>query len=88
MIPIRKQIKNNKQKRAALVSCTLLRLWGVWLLCVFYGLFYLLFATKQKEPQKLGIKLSGHFMMSTIHSFLRWLALSMIQVPRIIPDCL
>lgn len=54
----------------------------------FYALFYLLFVTKQKVPQKLEIKLLGHFMMSTIHSFLRWLALSMIQVPRIIPDCL
>ena len=27
------------------MSCALLRLWGSWLLCVFYGLFYLLFAT-------------------------------------------
>ena len=27
------------------MSCTLFAFMGAWLLCVFYGLFYLLFAT-------------------------------------------
>ena len=45
MIPIRIQIINNKQKRATQWVARFLRLWGSWLLCVFYGLFYLLFAT-------------------------------------------
>ena len=35
------------------MSCTLLRLWGSWLLCVFYGLFYLLFATYLRQDKKV-----------------------------------
>ena len=45
MIPIGKQITNNKQKRAAQRVARFLRLWGSWFLCLFYALFYLLFAT-------------------------------------------
>ena len=45
MIPISKQIINNKQKRAAQRVARFLRLWGSWFLCLFYALFYLLFAT-------------------------------------------
>ncbi len=45
MIPISKQITNNKQKRAAQRVARFLRLWGSWFLCLFYALFYLLFAT-------------------------------------------
>ena len=45
MIPIGKQITNNKQKRAAQRVARFLRLWDSWFLCLFYALFYLLFAT-------------------------------------------
>lgn len=45
MIPISKYILNRKQKRAAQRVARFLRLWGSWFLCLFYALFYLLFAT-------------------------------------------
>ena len=36
-----KETDNKQQAKAcSSMSCTLLRLWGSWLLCVFYGLFY------------------------------------------------
>lgn len=53
MIPIRKQTINNKQKRAAQWVARFLRLWGSWLPCVFYGLFYLLFATYLRQDKKV-----------------------------------
>ena len=45
MIPISKYILNRKQKRAALVSCTLFAFMGFLDSMLFYALFYLLFAT-------------------------------------------
>lgn len=54
MIPISKQIINNKQKRAAQRVARFLRLQGSWFLYVFYGLFYLLFATRQKSRYTYG----------------------------------
>ena len=53
MIPISKQIINNKQKRAAQRVARFLRLWGSWFLCLFYALFYLLFATYLRQDKKV-----------------------------------
>ena len=53
MIPIRIQIINNKQKRAALVSCTLFAFMGFMVamrfLCFFLSLICDMFATRQKS---------------------------------------
>ena len=60
MIPIRIQIINNKQKRVAQGVARFLRLWGSWLLCVFYGLFYLLFATCLRQDKKVDNVVLNH----------------------------
>ena len=53
MIPISKYILNRKQKRAAQRVARFLRLWGSWFLCLFYALFYLLFATCLRQDKKV-----------------------------------
>ena len=71
MIPIRKQIINNKRKNgAAQWVAPFLRLWGSWLLCVFYGLFYLLFATCLQHVL-LGDKVQLKNTASTYFSILK-----------------
>ena len=63
MIPIRKQIINNKQKRAAQWVARFLHLWGSWLLCIFYGLFYLLFATYLRQDKKVdNVELNSTYL--------------------------
>ena len=53
MIPISKQITNNKQKRAAQRVARFLCLWSSWFLWLFYALFYLLFATYLRQDKKV-----------------------------------
>ena len=53
MIPISKQIINNKQKRAAQRVARFLRLWGSCFLCLSYALVYRLFAAHLQHNKKV-----------------------------------
>ena len=53
MIPISKQIINNKQKRAAQRVARFLRLWGSRFLCLCYALVYRLFAAHLQHNKKV-----------------------------------
>jgi len=57
MIPIRKQIINNKQKRAVLVSCTLLAFMGFMVaMCFLWSFLSLIcdmFATCLRQDKKV-----------------------------------
>ena len=45
------------------MSCTLLRLWGSWFLCLFYALFYLLFATYLRQDKKVdNVELNSTYL--------------------------
>ena len=49
-----KQIHTKSQAKAcSSMSCTLFALWGSWFLCLFYALFYLLFATYLRQDKKV-----------------------------------